>query len=152
MNFHSVKSLPGAAEMTHSPSPPQYVCMCGILRSGSGDSHKEGHCPPHPRQDETQAQQDLCRLSGPEEVRVRLYAQESCTTGCWCHFVASVTVLKSVSQWDLGVYRRDGQRHRYPRRELGAAVRSSKQCQVSEQKKISPSHFKKMFQFQSLSP
>lgn len=59
----------------------------------------------------------------------------------------TLTTLQSASQWDLGVHGRDGQRHRYPRRQLGAAVRSPQQCQVSRRDEVCPSlcGFKRVF-------
>lgn len=51
----------------------------------------------------------------------------------------TLTTVQSASQWDLGVHGRDGQRHRYPRRQLGAAVRSPQQCQVSQRDEVCPS-------------
>lgn len=43
-----------------------------------------------------------------------------------------VKTTQFVSQWDPGVHRCDGQRHRHTWCWLGAAVRSSEQCQVSD--------------------
>lgn len=132
---HEGLKLP--SQLTPPPLPPQYVCMRRVLRPSSGDPHQEGHRPPHPRQDETQAQQDLRRLPGSEEVSVRgRRASRSCPTPLPA---VTLTTVQSASQWDLGVHGRDGQRHRYPRRQLGAAVRSPQQRQVSRRDEVSPS-------------
>lgn len=52
-----------------------------------------------------------------------------------CH----LTTVQSAPQRHLGVHRRDGQRNRYPWCQLGAAVRSPQQCQVSRRNRVLPS-------------
>ena len=47
---------------------PQHVRLCGILRRGSAGPGEERHNPLHPREDEAQAQQNLLRFPGAEEV------------------------------------------------------------------------------------
>lgn len=65
-----------------------------------------------------------------------------CMCCCWLFLsLLSLHVIHDINlcvflQRDLGVHRRYGQRNRYPRCELGAAVRSSQQCQVRKQTSV----------------
>lgn len=67
--------------LTLPPAHCQYVCMRGVLWPSSGEPHQEGHRSPHPWQDETQTQQDLCRFPSSEEVSTcRLCTHCACPT------------------------------------------------------------------------
>lgn len=117
------QTCPNQPRSNALPSPPQHVCMRGILCSRAGDPGEEGERLLHPRQDERQTQQDLRWLSEPEKVTHRLHL-------LFAELKSSLTFTLSVSQWNPGVHRCDGQRHRHTWCELGAAVRPSQQCQV----------------------
>lgn len=61
----------------------------------------------------------------------------------WCWLF--LTTVQSASQRYLGVHWRDGQRNRYSWCQLGAAVRSAQQCQVSHRNQLLPVFLGKIF-------